>query len=160
MAAEINIRPIQKSDLNTVESLWRELGWLDWISRETPDCVEQTMAQRLGENRADDSHVALVAEDGMGRVLGYAVMHYLPYFMMPGPEAYVSELFVTANARGEGVGRKLLGHLEKLAEERGCARLMLFTSRDRESYQREFYKKQGWQERPLIANFVRNLMEL
>jgi GNAT superfamily N-acetyltransferase len=139
--------------------LWRELGWLEWIGKNEPTKVEQTMAQRLAESQTDESHVALVAEDRQGTVLGYTAMHFLPYFMMPGPEAYVSELFMTAEARGKGVGRLLLKHLEGLAKERGCCRMMLFTGRHRESYERGFYKKQGWRERPEAASFVRNLME-
>ena len=156
---EIVIRPAERTDLKTVAALWRELDWLDWIKHEGPAQVESVMAERLAESQADESHVALVAEDGRGQVLGYAAMHFLPYLMLPGPEAYVSELFVTASVRGQGVGQQMLKHLEQLAQERGCARLMLITLRDRESYERAFYKKQGWQERPVVANFVRNLME-
>lgn len=156
---EIVIRPAERTDLKTVAALWRELDWLDWIKHEDPAQVESVMAERLAESQADDSHLALVAEDGRGQVLGYAAMHFLPYLMLPGPEAYVSELFVTASVRGQGVGQQMLKHLEQLAQERGCARLMLITLRDRESYERAFYKKQGWQERPVVANFVRNLME-
>lgn len=156
---EIVIRPAERTDLKTVAALWRELDWLDWIKHEDPAQVESVMAERLAESQADDSHVALVAEDGRGQVLGYAAMHFLPYLMLPGPEAYVSELFVTASVRGQGVGQQMLKHLEQLAQERGCARLMLITLRDRESYERAFYKKQDWQERPVVANFVRNLME-
>jgi GNAT superfamily N-acetyltransferase len=159
MATDIAIRPMQDTDLGVIAALWRELGWLEWIGQTAPDQVESIMAQRLAESRADDSHVALVAEDADGVVLGYTAMHFLPYFMMPGPEAYVSELFMTAEARGKGLGKLLLAHLEKLAKKRGCCRMMLFTGRDRESYERGFYKKQGWQERPVIANFVRELME-
>ena len=33
-------------------------------------------------------------------------------------------------------------------------RWMLVNSRERPSYQREFYKKNGWQERESMANFV------
>ncbi|KMY66785.1 hypothetical protein AAU61_16605 [Desulfocarbo indianensis] len=121
--------------------------------------LQETMAQRLAQCRASGGHVVLVAQDEGGGVLGYAAMHYLPYLMLPGPEAYVSELFVTAVARGRGVGQRLLSRLEELARDQGCARLMLINGRDRESYAREFYKKRGWQERPVIANFVRNLME-
>lgn len=159
MTTDIAIRPAERADLKAVATLWRELGWLDWIRDEDPAQVENAMAQRLAESQADESHVALVAEDGRGQMLGYAAMHFLPYLMLPGPEAYVSELFVKASARGKGVGQQMLKHLEKLAQERGCARLMLITLRDRESYEREFYKKQGWQERPVVANFVLNLME-
>lgn len=156
---DIVIRPMQKADLGVIAELWRELGWMEWIGQSEPARVEQTMAQRLAESQADDSHVALVAEDGQGKVLGYTAMHFLPYFMMPGPEAYVSELFMTAEARGRGVGRLLLEHLKAMAKEQGCYRLMLFTGRNRESYERGFYKQQGWQERPVIANFVYELME-
>lgn len=159
MTTDIAIRPAERADLKAVAALWRELGWLDWIRNEDPAQVENAMAERLAENQADGSHLALVAEDGGGQLLGYAAIHFLPYLMMPGPEAYVSELFVMANARGRGVGQSMLRHLEGLAKERGCCRMMLFTGRDRESYEREFYKKQGWQERPVVANFVRNLME-
>lgn len=159
MATDIVIRPAGKADLSAIAALWRDLGWMKWIGQKDPAQVERVMAQRLAEDQADDSHLVLVAEDGDGQMLAYTAMHFLPYFMMPGPEAYVSELFVTAAARGRGVGQLLLEHLETLARERGCCRLMLFTGRDRESYMREFYKKQGWQERPVIANFVRNLME-
>jgi len=156
---EIVIRPAGEADIKAVAALWRDLGWLGWIKDADPAQVESVMAQRLAESRADDSHVALVAEKGRGQVLGYAAMHFLPYLMLPGPEAYVSELFVVPGARGQGVGGLLLKRLEELAGKRGCARLMLFTGRNRESYQRGFYKKQGWQERPVIANFVHNLME-
>jgi len=159
MSAELTIRPARREDLGAIVALWRDLDWLNWIREADPSRIESVMAKRLAESQADDSHLALVAEDGQGQVLGYAAMHFLPCFMMPGPEAYVSELFVAADARGQGVGQQLLRHLEDTAQERGCARLMLITLRDRESYQREFYKKQGWQERPVIANFVRNLME-
>jgi GNAT superfamily N-acetyltransferase len=155
----IVIRPMQKADLDAIAALWSELGWMKWIGQSAPEQIESIMAQRLAESQADESHVALVAEDGKGEVLGYTAMHYLPYFMMQGPEAYVSELFVSSDARGKGVGKRLLEHLKGLAKERGCCRMMLFTGRDRESYERGFYKKQDWEERPQIANFVHNLME-
>lgn len=34
---------------------------------------------------------------------------------------------------------------------------MLVNSRERESYQRQFYQKQGWIERENIANFIYKL---
>jgi hypothetical protein len=45
------------------------------------------------------------------------------------------------------------------AQERGCSRLMLINLRKRESYQRRFYQKQGWEEREEAANFVYHLVE-
>jgi hypothetical protein len=40
------------------------------------------------------------------------------------------------------------------ARQRGCFRLSLINMRRRESYQRRYYEKAGWEERPEAANFV------
>jgi GNAT superfamily N-acetyltransferase len=73
---------------------------------------------------------------------------------MSGPEGYVSELFVSASARGQGIGRELLKVIESEARVRGCQRLSLTNLRDRESYKRQFYLKAGWHERSEAANFI------
>jgi len=51
-------------------------------------------------------------------------------------------------------GNSLLNRVVEEAWARGCYRLMLINIRTRESYQRDFYKKLGWEERPDAANFV------
>jgi GNAT superfamily N-acetyltransferase len=76
---------------------------------------------------------------------------------MSGPEGFVSELFVSEGARGQGVGRELLRVIESEARARGCQRLSLTNLRDRESYQRQFYVKAGWRERAEAANFIYTL---
>ena len=57
----------------------------------------------------------------------------------------------------KGVGRKLLDAIATEARTRGCTRLSLINLRNRESYQRQFYIKAGWQERGEAANFVLQL---
>ena len=81
-------------------------------------------------------------------------MHYLPYFFLLGPEGYISELFISAEARGQGVGTALLEQVTADARKRGCVRLSLINSRTRESYLRQFYEKHGWKERTEVAAFV------
>ncbi len=39
------------------------------------------------------------------------------------PGIYLEDLFVAPDARGSGAGKALLGHLARLALDRGCARL-------------------------------------
>jgi ribosomal protein S18 acetylase RimI-like enzyme len=39
--------------------------------------------------------------------------------------AYVSDLFVRAEWRGRGIGKRLLGEIERLMAERGCKRLCI-----------------------------------
>ncbi len=91
--------------------------------------------------------------------MGYAAVHWLPYLFMPGPEGFVSELFIDDEARGQGIGTKLLESVKQEAQARGCTRLSLINLRDRESYQRGFYAKLGWQERPDAANFILRLKQ-
>ncbi len=112
------------------------------------------VAGHLARCLASSEHLLLVAEDSRGQVVGYANVHWLPYLFKPGPEAYVSELFVRQDRTGQGVGRALLAALESEARSRGCCQLMLVNNRDRQSYQRGFYRKQGWQERDNMANFA------
>jgi GNAT superfamily N-acetyltransferase len=52
------------------------------------------------------------------------------------------------------VGTRLLAAVKEEARKRGCARLSLLNGRTRPSYQREFYRKDGWQERETMANFI------
>jgi GNAT superfamily N-acetyltransferase len=102
----------------------------------------------------DGSHSVFVAEEPAGKIIGYGSVHWLPYLFMSGPEGYVSELFVSASARGQGIGRELLKVIESEARVRGCQRLSLTNLRNRESYKRQFYLKAGWQERSEAANFI------
>jgi GNAT superfamily N-acetyltransferase len=78
---------------------------------------------------------------------------------MPGPEGFVTELFVKSSARGYGVGAALLEAVIAEGKRRGCTRLSLLNNRHRESYQRGFYHKQGWQERGDLVNFIYPLGE-
>ncbi len=58
-----------------------------------------------------------------------------------GGVAYLRDLIVAGDRRGQGIGSKLLAAFESLAAERGCHRLALRTYRDFESY--GFYKDRG-----------------
>lgn len=95
----------------------------------------------------------LVAESETGGIIGYSAVHWLPHLLLAGPEGYVSELFVRRSQRGNGIGRMLLEEVKRRAAERGCSRLSLLNGRIRESYERGFYRKAGWTERPDLVNF-------
>jgi len=59
-----------------------------------------------------------------------------------GGVAYLRDLIVGAELRGQGVGGKLLAAFESLAAERDCRRLALRTWRDSRAY--GFYRDRGW----------------
>lgn len=64
----------------------------------------------------------LVAEDG-GAVVGYALFFPIFSTFRGKPGIHVEDLFVRAEHRGKGWGRKLLAAVAHLARERGCDRL-------------------------------------
>jgi GNAT superfamily N-acetyltransferase len=152
-----SVRPARPSDASAIAALLRELGWFEHLNAVTPDQASEHVARHLGLCQADASHLVLVAEVAGGQVVAYGAVHWLPYLFKTGPEAYVSELFVGRDWRGRGLGRALLAAMEQKARARGCSQLMLVNNRQRDSYRRGYYAKQGWQERADMANFCRPL---
>jgi GNAT superfamily N-acetyltransferase len=141
-------------DAVAIADLLRSMGWFAHINNETAETTRKRVARHLGLCNADNSHTIYVAQDADGQVVGYCAVHWLPYLMLAGPEGYVSELFLRESCRGQGIGGRLLEVVKAEAKERGCARLMLLNLRERDSYKRGFYRKQGWQERQEAINFV------
>lgn len=142
-------------DAEQLASLLRDIGWFESFNSGDAEEANRRVRQQLARNLADDSHWLHIAEADDGMILGYLAAHWIPYLFMSGPEGFVSELFVREDARGQGIGRRLLELVQAEARRRGCARLSLINLRHRDSYRRQFYLKAGWQERGDAANFVR-----
>ncbi len=65
---------------------------------------------------------AVLAERGRG-VLGFALF-FTNFSTWTGrPGLYLEDLFVRPEARGQGLGKRLLLHLARLARDRGCQRM-------------------------------------
>ena len=148
------IRRASLDDALGIAELLRDLGWSDWIAAATLEATTTQVKQNLALCQADDSHSVYVAETSDGEVAGYVSVHWLPYLIYRGPEGFVSELFIKTSFRGHGIGSRLLTTVKAEAKKRGCVRLGLLNHRERESYRRQFYKKQGWEERDWIVHFV------
>jgi GNAT superfamily N-acetyltransferase len=150
----MRVRRVSAQDALQLAELLREIGWFESLSNEPLEETSRRVGAQLAQCLADDSHSVFVAESPDGEIVGYGSVHWLPYLFLPGPEGYVSELFVRESARGQGVGKQLLHAIEMEARVRGCVRLSLINLRHRESYQRQFYVKAGWEERREAANFI------
>ena len=101
-------------------------------------------------------HEIIVAA-AAGEVVAYVVVHWVPFPMLGGREAYVSDLIVRADWRGHGLGNRLMEAVEEWAEAMGCQRLMLNNRVDAESFERGFFAKAGFRQRTEFANFVKPL---
>lgn len=153
---DLIIRAAQTEDAELIALLLRELGWFQPMSAEPIEATTARIAHHISLCLADESHTIYVAVTQQALV-GYVSVHWLPYLLLPAPEGFVSELFVAQAYRGQGIGKQLLAAVTAAAHQRGCYRLMLANSRERESYLRGFYQQQGWVERTNIANFVYRL---
>lgn len=156
---EVNIRKASTADAAALGEILRSVDWFTNLIEMPDQDLHASITRGLQQCLADDSHLILVAETGLGRILGYVSVHWLPYLFLDGPEGHVSEIFVHKAARGSGIGKKLLQAVKNAAHQRGCSRLMLVNGRTRESYQRDFYKKDGWRERETMANFIYELKD-
>ena len=150
----IKVKTAEAKDANAIAAMIRDVGWFPGFE-ENPGSERTDIVRRhLELCLADNSHSVYVAESDDGNLAGYAAVHWLPYLFLKGPEGFISELFVRSDLRGKGIGKKLMAEIEAEAKTRGCVRLHLVNSRERDSYKRGFYTKSGWREREQIANFV------
>jgi len=150
------IRKADSSDAPALTGLLRSLNLFAHIKEESEADTRAQVLKHLTLCLADDSHLVLVAVAN-GEIAGYCAVHWLPYLFLAGPEGYVSELFIKDEFRGHSIGGQLLEAVKAEAQQHGCSRLMLLNMRKRDSYQRGFYSKHGWEERPDAANFVLTL---
>jgi GNAT superfamily N-acetyltransferase len=155
---KMNIRKTQLEDAEAITRIIREVGWFEHLKSESIEKTEERVRQHISLCLADSSHSSFVADTEDGKVLGYSSVHYLPYFFLLGSEGYITELFISAKVRGQGIGTALLEQIITEAQKCGCARLSLINSRTRESYQRKFYEQHGWKEHTEVAAFVLPLM--
>ncbi len=112
------IRPATPADVGTILRFVRDLAAFE---RE-PDAVEateETLTEALfGPRPAAE---AVIAEDATG-ALGFALFFHNFSTWRGRRGLYLEDLYVTPNARGQGVGTAVLRHLAALALERGCGR--------------------------------------
>jgi GNAT superfamily N-acetyltransferase len=157
MALDISIRPVVEEDAPALARLLHALGYFDRLEGVPVERTAESVTSALRTIVANDAHTLLVAVGQDGRLLGYAAVHWIPDLFLPSPEGYLSELFVDADMRGQGIGGALLDAVTAEARRRGCSRMQLINFRHRESYTRAFYAKHGWEERPTAANFALDL---
>jgi GNAT superfamily N-acetyltransferase len=118
----LTIRPIARSDHAQWLPLWD--GYNAFYGRADDTALDPAVTATTWERffDADEPVHALVAEQD-GRLLG--LVHYLFHrsTITVGPSCYLQDLFTTAQARGQGVGRALIEAVYAAARQAGAARV-------------------------------------
>jgi GNAT superfamily N-acetyltransferase len=130
----MRIRPVRSADAEAVDELLSQLGY--------PQDGAATAA-RLQAWNDDPSSAAFAAELG-GVVLGLIAVHVCPFFERPGSWGRIVALVVAEEARGQGVGGRLVEAAEAFAADRGCIRMEV-TSSDHREAAHEFYARRGYE---------------
>lgn len=151
------IRKAEEYDAPALLEVLLSIDWFSRLSQQPKSANSEQIQRQLLLCLSSSSHSIYVAVEKDSIVVGYISVHWLPYLFLPGPEGFISELFIVENMRGKGIGKQLLQAVETEAKERKCSRLQLINFRERESYRRKFYEKAGWKERPDGASFVRTI---
>jgi len=120
------------------------------------------LAARLSELLEGDQVTVLLArEEGSGTAVGVAVVRLQPSLWSRGQEAYLAELFVVANRRGQGYGRQLITGVIGVARERGADYAYLITSEDdrlaRRLYEAAGFRRTEGEGGPLMLAYEREL---
>ena len=98
---------------------WWDLAEVVRVERACFDAEPWSTETFLSELAVADSRDYVVAEGPDGRLLGYVGC------ALSAPDADVQTIAVAPEARGTGLGRRLLGHARATAERRGARRLHL-----------------------------------
>jgi GNAT superfamily N-acetyltransferase len=117
--ARAEIRPATEDDVPIILSLIRELAEYERLSHEVVATEGLLRESLFGERRDAEVLIACCK----GAPAGFALFFHSFSTFLGRPGIYLEDLYVKPKFRGRGIGRALLTHLARLAENRGCGRL-------------------------------------
>ena len=113
------IRPATREDIATILTFIKQLAEYEKLAHEVVATEEQLQATLLGEHPSAEVIIAEYQNIAVGFALFFT--NYSTFLAKPG--IYLEDLYVQADMRGRGFGKKLLAHLAGIAVERDCGRL-------------------------------------
>ncbi|WP_428673227.1 N-acetyltransferase family protein [Roseibium sp.] len=142
---EITVRALQRSDRPAWAGLWQ--AYLAFYEQDLPPEVTETLFERL---LSDDGHSGFVAEQD-GLLVGF--VHYLFHdstWSTPST-CYLEDLYVSADLRGGGAGRKLIEAVYAAADANPKASGKVYWhTHDHNARARQLYDRIG-----VLSDFVR-----
>lgn len=136
--AYMKIRHARKEDCPTIHYFIKQLAIYEKLEHVVVGTV-QNLEQTLFNDKPSAEVILLEVDN---KALGFALFFQSYSTFLAKPGLYLEDLFVLPEARGKGYGKKLLGHLAKIAVERQYGR-MEWSVLDWNSPAIEFYKSLG-----------------
>ena len=140
------IRPATDADVPLILQLVRDLAAFENLTHEV-EATGEKLRTALFPADGRPTAECLLAFTGDNTPAGFAVYftNYSTFLAKPG--LYLEDLFVRPEFRQRGIGKALLLHVARLANQRGCGR-MEWTVLDWNESAQSFYKKLGATVRP------------
>ncbi len=130
------------------------------VEYDQPAPAPDDLAVRLEELIAGD-HVAVLLAREHETAVGVAVMRVQSSLWSRAQEAYLAELYVVPNQRGQGHGRELLAEAMRVARQRGADYAFLVTSeadrRAQRLYEAAGFRRTEGERGPLMLAYEREL---
>lgn len=119
MDSNIEIKAATIEDVPLILSFIKSLAEYEKLSHEVVATEELLRETLFGENARAEVIIAYDKE----KAVGFSIFFHNFSTFLGRPGLYIEDIYVNPDARGKGVGLKLLSYVAKLAKERKCGRL-------------------------------------
>jgi GNAT superfamily N-acetyltransferase len=131
------IRSSELSDAPAILSLLLQMGY--------PQPIEQVQKRINAFHNTPNHHLLVMDQDGVA--VGVIAFIFYEHLLKDGCCCHIDTLVVDQKFRSQGVGEALLAHAQKMALEKNCITMELFTlERRRDTGTHRFYAKMGFKD--------------
>ena len=140
-ANSYTISSVQRRDLDKMIGLLQQLFSIEADFNVDPHKQKQGLELLL---ESESAEIFVVRSDS-DEVIAMATLQLVISTAEGGLVAWMEDVVVDTDHRGQGVGELLLSHINRWVEHQGIKRVQLVADRDNR-LALDFYRKQGWQE--------------
>ncbi len=147
----MNITQATPNDIEVIADLFNQYRQFYQQSSDI-DAAKTFLSQRL----KNDESVIFLATNADGEALGFTQLYPTFCSVLMQPIFVLYDLFVSENARKQGVAKQLMQRAEDYAREKGAAELSLATAKDNRQAQ-ALYEQTGYRKDEVFWHYTKPL---